>query len=131
MTLSELANKLQDLCYNGHSLAQVVVRIGKKKRAVGRIEIDGELQTVSLVLNDTSGEFCDIVKKIETLDKTKLHIVTVKDCDFETMGDLDKYLKVNGIKAVILPKNMKMIPVGKAKEILDCLKREFGIKDGD
>lgn len=131
MTLSQLTNKLQDMCHNGHSLAQAVVRIGKKKRAVERIEIDGKSQTVLLVLNDTNDDFVDIIKKIETLDKTKVYIVTTKDCDYETMGDLCDYLKNNGMKAVVLPENMKMFPANEAKEVIDYVKREFGIKDGD
>lgn len=75
----------------------------------------------------------EFVKEIKKLDKSCFYLVSVDDnTDFETMANIADILDKQGIKSVVMPKNInfKELPAESKDELLEYIKREIGIKDG-
>lgn len=75
----------------------------------------------------------EFVRGIKKLDKSEFYLVSVDDnTDFETMTNIADILDREGIKSVVMPKNInfKELPAKSKDELLEYIKREIGIKDG-
>ncbi|WP_294429153.1 hypothetical protein [uncultured Treponema sp.] len=75
----------------------------------------------------------EFVKEIKKLDKSCFYLVTVDESyDFQTMANIADILDKQGVKSVVMPKNInfKELPAESKDELLEYIKREIGIKDG-
>ena len=75
----------------------------------------------------------EFVKEIKKLDKSCFYLVTVDESyDFQTMANIADILDKQGIKSVVMPKNInfKELPAESKDELLEYIKREIGIKEG-
>lgn len=75
----------------------------------------------------------EFVKEIKKLDKSCFYLVTVNESyDFQTMANIADILDKQGIKSVVMPKNInfKELSAKNKDELLEYIKREIGIKDG-
>lgn len=75
----------------------------------------------------------EFVKEIKKLDKSCFYLVTVDESyDFQTMANIADILDRQGIKSVVMPKNInfKELPAESKGKLLEYIKREIGIKDG-
>lgn len=75
----------------------------------------------------------EFVREIKKLDKSEFYLVSVDDnTDLETMANIADILDRQGIKSVVMPKNInfKELPAKSKDELLEYIKREIGIKDG-
>ena len=75
----------------------------------------------------------EFVKEIKKLDKSCFYLVTVDESyDSQTMANIADILDNQGIKSVVMPKNInfKELRAKNKDELLEYIKREIGIKDG-
>ena len=76
------------------------------------------------------GEF---VKTIKELDKSKFYLVSVgEELDFQTMANIAEILDKQGVKCIVLPKNInfKELSAQSKDELFEYIKREIRIKEG-